>query len=169
MSLDLFGPDAGDRARDSAVKVRFALDEAYGSSSEGMWARSLPSGTYLITNIPYFAYGVSYLDEIEAVEGGDGRLWGHRVVRHSGYVTLRVVLTASEEARASRGVSELVDRLRRLDIGFEIHHHYALLSLNVGETDDIPSLLQLLRWFEEDGLGLWEIGACRPWWWARQE
>ncbi|EDW4488198.1 DUF4265 domain-containing protein [Salmonella enterica subsp. enterica] len=60
-------------------------------STESVWAEKLSSGNYRIKNIPFYTKDVSLDDVVSVKKGQDGELLFHRVVRHSGNSTLRVV------------------------------------------------------------------------------
>jgi hypothetical protein len=78
----------------SAVKV-LLQDEEY---VETLWAEPVGPDLYRLDNSPFWAYGVSWLDVVEAHPDPDGMLRMTRVVEKSGHRTVRVILT--------RGVDE---------------------------------------------------------------
>ena len=60
---------------------------------ETLWAFDLGEDLYQLDNTPWYQYGVSYKDVIEAVPESGGELpLFRRVVEKSGYRTLRVAL-----------------------------------------------------------------------------
>jgi len=84
----------------SAVKV-LLQDEEY---VETLWAEQIGPDLYRLDNSPFWAYGVSWLDVIEAHPDPDGVLRMTRVAEKSGHRTVRVNLThridESPEAQA---------------------------------------------------------------------
>ena len=77
-----------------AVKIalRGADDEV-----ETVWANPADGPSlYLVDNVPWYAYGVSLGDVVEALPNATGSLEMTRVVHKSGNRTLRVILEASE-------------------------------------------------------------------------
>src|SRR5699024_1553691 len=99
---------------DSRCMVRFLVGGAQYVESEGMWAEKTPKGTYLVKNIPFFAYGIAYYDEVVARWSQDGRLWALGIVRDSGNVTLRAAATAGDMVRAEKAVDGLGRDLQSL-------------------------------------------------------
>jgi hypothetical protein len=57
---------------------------------ETLWATDLGDGTYRLENTPWYAYGVSWLDIVEAKPEQDGLLKFSRVVSKSGNRTVRI-------------------------------------------------------------------------------
>ena len=57
---------------------------------ETLWAEPLGGGRYRLENSPFFAYGVSWLDVVEATPDSTGLAMMHRIVEKSGHRTIRV-------------------------------------------------------------------------------
>jgi len=74
---------------DSPVMVAFPLVES--GEVENMHARRLPNGDYVLDNIPFYAYDISYGDEFSATHVS-GRLLFDKVKRRGGYSTYRIKL-----------------------------------------------------------------------------
>jgi hypothetical protein len=72
----------------SAVKV--LLQE--GDNVETLWADPVGLHLYRLDNSPFWAYGVSWRDVVEAQPDSDGMLRMTRVVEKSGHRTVRVIL-----------------------------------------------------------------------------
>lgn len=156
---------AGDAMDDDSRRtVRFYVGGEHAIESEGMWADETPAGTYLVKNIPFFAYQVSYQDEVAARWCDDGCLWALGVIANSGNVTLRATATASDRICAEADMARLSGELQDLGIGHEEAAHYHLLAINVSEVDDIWGLIRLLGRFERSGQGIWEESKVMPWW-----
>lgn len=144
--------------------MRFEVGGEHPIDSEGMWTEKTLRGTYLLQNIPFFAYGIAYQDELVAQWSEDGRLWALGLVWHSGNVTLRAAATATDKTRADKEFAQLGSDLNELGIGYEgsLAHH--LLAITVSEVDDIRGLIGLLERFESTGAGIWEESTVMPWW-----
>jgi hypothetical protein len=72
------------------TKVVFRDD---GGNVETLWAFDLGGNLYQLDNTPWYQYGVSWKDVIEAVPESGGELpFFRRVVEKSGYRTMRVAL-----------------------------------------------------------------------------
>jgi hypothetical protein len=69
------------------VKVAFRDDE---SNVETLWAFDLGGNRYRLDNTPWYQYGVSFKDVIEALPEEDGMRFFTRVVEKSGFRTVRV-------------------------------------------------------------------------------
>lgn len=83
----------------SSVKVLLQEDE----NLETLWAEPVGQDLYRLDNLPFFAYGVSWLDVVEAHPDDNGQLVMSRVVEKSGHRTVRVIfdpgVDQSPEAR----------------------------------------------------------------------
>lgn len=73
------------------VKIVFELKKTdwHNSLSESVWAEEKGNGLYRMDNVPFYAYGVSYNDLIEAKVNKNGELIFRQVVEHSGHSTYR--------------------------------------------------------------------------------
>jgi hypothetical protein len=93
------------------TKVAFRDDDD--GKVETLWAYDLGEDLYQLDNTPWYQYGVSWKDVIEAVPESEGGLpLFRRVVEKSGYRTLRVSL---EEP----ATDEFLDEIKQLGCGFE--------------------------------------------------
>ena len=144
--------------------VRFDVGGDHAVESEGMWADETPAGAYLVKNIPFFAYHVSYRDEVAVRWRDDGRLWALGVTANSGNVTVRAAATSSDRSRAEADITRLSGELQDRGIGHEAAAHYCLLAINVSEADDIQGLIGLLERLQRSGQGVWEESKVMPWW-----
>src|SRR5688500_12587671 len=70
------------------VKVLLRDDE----NVETVWAQPIGPDQYRLDNSPFWAYGVSWRDVVEAHPDEDGMLTFVRVVQKSGHRTLRLIL-----------------------------------------------------------------------------
>jgi len=98
-------------AADKYPLVKVAFRDAKGEI-ETLWAFDLGDHRYRLDNTPWFQYGVSYQDIVEAFPEPDGFLFFTRVVEKSGYRTIRV--------QADTGVPQsLIDNLTASGCSFE--------------------------------------------------
>lgn len=81
-------------------------------SVESLWAELQDSGIVKILNTPFFAKGLSYLDDI-SVEAQQSRdmLNFVEVVRHSGHSTIRAILLNSSCQSAAEAAIEAAEGL----------------------------------------------------------
>ena len=78
---------------DSVAKV--LLQE--GENVETLWAEKVGPNLYRLDNSPWYAYGVSWLDVVEAHPDAAGQLVMSRVAEKSGHRTIRVIFESSVE------------------------------------------------------------------------
>lgn len=98
---------------DKYVKIGIRDDDG---DVETPWAVSLGGNLYQIDNTPFFAYGISAGDVIEALPEPDGFLFFQRVVRKSGHRTVRVMLPESAEIEPG---PTLLGDIKRLGCTYE--------------------------------------------------
>ena len=85
---------------------------------ETPWARALGNDQYELDNTPWFTYGLSLHDIIQARAPATGELPEFiRVVRKSGYRTIRLIL--DPPADSSSESQAILDRLRELGCSYE--------------------------------------------------
>jgi Domain of unknown function (DUF4265) len=132
------------------VKIR--LHGPHEGDSETVWATQVAPGRYRLDNGPFFAYGVSWKDVVEARPGDGDVLEYVRVVRKSGNRTLRVIFNDYhvDDDRARnilRGIRELGCTCERMQP--------RLVSINVPPEANLDSVTSFLT----DLPGLqWEYG-----------
>jgi hypothetical protein len=102
---------------DKYVKVGFRDDEG---EVETLWAVPLGANLYRVDNTPFFAYGISADDVVEARPEADGFLFFERVAHKSGHRTVRVML--AELSEIEPGPTLLAD-LKRLGCTYENAFH----------------------------------------------
>jgi hypothetical protein len=80
----------------------------YDNDVETLWATPLGRHRYRLENSPFFAYGVSWLDVIEARPPARGQIPAFlRVVTKSGHRTIRIIFKPPvDRSRKSRAVLE---------------------------------------------------------------
>lgn len=79
---------------------------------ETLWAFDLGNNLYALDNTSWYQYGVSYRDIVEALPQADGLPLFTRMVKKSGYRTIRV----RHDVRVPQ---ELLDRLVKLGCSYE--------------------------------------------------
>ena len=109
---------------------------------ETLWATPLGNDRYRLENSPFWAYGVSYEDVIEArpLDEGGFPVFVRRLER-SGNRTLRLILKPS--ARESADSQGLLDRLVALGCSYE-GMNPAYLAINVPGTVDLETITTFL-------------------------
>ena len=117
-----------------AAGVKVLLQEE--EHVETLWADPVGPDLYRLDNSPFWAYGVSWHDVVEAHPDPDGMLRMTRVVEKSGHRTVRVFMQpgidASPEAKA------VMDGVRELGASYEgMNPTYLAI--------DIPPSVELMR------------------------
>jgi hypothetical protein len=112
-----------------------------GTMVETPWAIGLSADLYRLDNVPFYAYGVSLHDVVEATaEPGNPQLHFRRVVEKSGNRTIRV-LAADGAAAVSQGV---LDGLVRLGCSYEgATPRY--ICINIPPATDLASVVAFLE------------------------
>lgn len=130
------------------VKVR--LRGPHASDVETLWAVPVDENLYRLDNSPFFAYGVSWQDIIEARLADDQFLEYVRCVKKSGNRTLRVIFQGyrSEDQPAR----EILRELRNLGCSYE-GMQPRMISINVPPSVDLELIADFLS--EQSGLQ-WE-------------
>ena len=124
------------------TKVAFRDDDG---KVETLWAYDLGENLYQLDNTPWYQYGLSWKDVVEAVPQNEGELpLFRRVVAKSGYRTLRISL--EEPATA-----EFLDEIKQLGCGFEgANRRY--IAIDVPPEIDLQKMADF---FTENGI-CWE-------------
>lgn len=78
---------------------------------ETPWAFHLGGNFYRLDNIPFFAYGLSVNDIVEAVPDSDGFPMFNRIVNKSGNRTVRVILPEAPDVEPGPALFAEVKRL----------------------------------------------------------
>jgi hypothetical protein len=128
------------KASGEVVKVHLQGSDV--GDSETLWASPLGGGLYRLENSPFFAYGVSWQDVIEAHAAPDGLLEFARCVRKSGNRTLRVFF---ESFRANEEPAQpILEGLNALGCTYE-GMQPRLISINVPPEMDLKKVVEFLE------------------------
>lgn len=122
------------------VKVRLA--EPGGANTETLWARQIDTDLYQLDNSPFFTYGISWQDIIEAKLGHDHVLEYVRCVKKSGNRTLRIIF--QDYRTSDAGAEEILTRLRSLGCSYE-GMQPRMLSINVPPSVDLNAVVEFLK------------------------
>ena len=111
------------------VKVKVLLQED--EYAETLWAERVGPDRYRLDNSPFWAYGVSWLDVVEAHPDANGQLAFTRVVEKSGHRTVRVIFRPGIDENPEG--QALVDELVRLGCTYEgMHPGYLAIDIPPG-------------------------------------
>jgi len=124
---------------DGLVKVRLQGPD---EEIETLWARPLGDQLFELANTPWYAFGLSWHDVIEArVQTPEGFPEFVRVARKSGHRTVRVIL--SPPADVSAESQSVLDGLRALGCGYE-GMRSRFIAVNVPPGADLMAVRQFL-------------------------
>src|SRR4026208_1081710 len=84
---------------------------------ETLWAEPVGVNQYRLDNSPFFAYGVSWQDVIEAVPGESGMPIMRRVIAKSGHRTIRIILAA--DARIDPNAQSVLKGVKAFGCSYE--------------------------------------------------
>ena len=88
----------------SKNQVKIRIQNSQGAT-ETVWAKPLGNNKYILDNLPFFAYGLSWQDLVEACPDSDGVLEFKKIVEKSGHKTVRVI---NVEGEISNDFMELI-------------------------------------------------------------
>ncbi len=121
---------------------------------EFAWADKVGDNLYQLKNFPFFAYGVSYDDIVEALPRYDDDPYPYltKVVTKSGHRTLRVIF--DEESGKDTETTTHLDELARMNCGYEGCGGNRLYVINVQPHCDYDAVRDYLN----DNDLMWEYG-----------
>lgn len=127
-------------------------------SGESMWARPLGGDLYEIRNIPFYAYGLNFLDVVRAVASNPERKPEiSELVRPGGHRTLRVIFL---DKRTEAEQANLLKQLNSLNSSFEVGtpSHFAI---DIESEGDYGAVCDQLQAWESDGILEYETCEAR--------
>ncbi len=151
---------SSDRDQLGLVKVRFPLaadDQAIGVMAENLWAEKVGASRYRIENSPFYAFGISYGDEIVAGEE-DQRLNFRKVAARSGHSTYRILIAGSD-GHEDENFKEAWQALAQLGCTYEVAKR-RWLSIDVPALTNVFNVYRILEEGEEQGIWSFEEGHC---------
>lgn len=118
---------------------------------EQLWTRQLTEDRFQVTCLPFFTYGICYLDVVAI----DSNHLVTSVVQKSGHRTLRVALAAGHQAR-----NQLHELLHSRVVEAELPHEWlegTYLSVDLSPGTNPTSLVETLTSPARAGALHWEI------------
>jgi len=142
-------------------KVRFHLnpEDEQEFETESLWAEPVAPGQFRIGNCPFFVFGVSLDDIVQARETENG-LEFEQVIARSGHSTYRVYLQGGLTLLDPE-FKECWERIERLGAFFESAND-RLAAIDIPPGKDSAAIYRLLE--EGADLGIWafEEGHYEP-------
>lgn len=149
------------------VKVVFRLQrDADGyppADAEGLWATQLGNNRFKLENIPFFAWGVSADDVVQAEPIGQ-EYYFERVVTPSGHSTVRII------AYDKSSIPEIRKAIEELGCSSELSHLPSLVAIDIPPDVDWSKVFAFLKDAEARELLEYEESAPRymkrkeSWW-----
>jgi hypothetical protein len=122
-----------------AHAVKVLLQEA--EFVETLWAEAVGPNLYRLDNSPFWAYGVSWQDVVEAHPDHDGMLRMTRVAEKSGHRTVRVIF--EDDPENSVAAQAVLDGVNALGATFEgMNSRY--VSIDIPPEVELGAVTQLL-------------------------
>jgi hypothetical protein len=122
------------------VKVR--LCDPGANITETLWAKPIDENLYQLDNSPFFAYGVSWQDVIEARVGDDHVLEYVRCVKKSGNRTVRLIFQGYRNTDSL--AEEFLTALRNLGCSYE-GMQPSMISVNVPPSVHLEVVTEYLK------------------------
>ena len=135
----------GEPIQDDMVKVILTGPDG---EVETLWARQLGNDLYELDNTPWYAYGVSWHDVIEArPQSPDDFPQFVRVVQKSGYRTIRLILDPPADKSADS--QAILDGLQELGCSYEgANPHF--IGVDIPSSVDLMTVRQFLITTEQE-------------------
>jgi hypothetical protein len=128
-------------SNEQLAKIKLRHEDGEEVFVETPWAKRVGTNLYELDNLPWYAYGVSCGDVVEAVPAADGLPEFRRVVRKSGNRTVRVVL--KPQASESSESKALLDDLQSMGCDYEgMNHSY--IAVNIPPSVDFWRVCEFL-------------------------
>lgn len=145
-------------SEENLEKVYVELPNHWAVGGESIWAKHLEYDLYQIDNIPFYAYGLNYLDIVK-VDLSDETMKPTvlSVVKYSGHNTLRITFddTSDNEQQV-----KLLEELKIFKVDIErANEQYVALSIEPDE--DYDSVYDKLMELEQAGLLEFETCEAR--------
>jgi hypothetical protein len=139
-------------------KVHIDLPNHWAIGGESLWATPLGNDLYRIENVPFFAYGLNFLDVVLATADSEElKPEVRKVISASGHRTYRVMFPA--EVNREKQI-ELLETLEQYEASFE-RADGNNVAIDIKPTGDHISIYDLLDSYEEKGLLSFETCEAR--------
>jgi hypothetical protein len=134
------------------VKVIVPLERSdwHDHTTESMWATPLTDGLLRLENVPFYAYGLSFGDSVQAIMKGTEREFA-TVIQRGGHSTYRIFVTAAQPLERFH---ELCEPLLAMGCTLE-RATERLFAVDVPPAADIRSVYRRLEHGQK--AGLWDF------------
>jgi hypothetical protein len=142
------------------MKIDLAPADWHRKSVERVWVDLLEDGTVRVSNIPFYAYGLSFGDRVK-VDFRDGELCFDEVVESSGHRTYRIIVPRKFDAAAEAAFEQRWAPLAALGCTYEgAGPPVNLFAVDVPPEVDFRAAESLLRAGEADNT--WDFERSNP-------
>jgi hypothetical protein len=143
---------------DDLTKIVVDLPDHWATGGESMWAAPLGDDLFEVRNVPFYAYGLNFLDIVRAVEPSPSKKpVVSELVKSGGHNTLRVSFT---DALPESERPELLRRLNDHRAYFE-GANSGYFAIDVGPDGDYVAVRSQLDEWAEAGLLQYETCEAR--------
>jgi hypothetical protein len=127
-------------SNEGLVKVHISLPNHWMIGGESLWAEPIGENTYRLENVPFFAYGLNFRDEVKALPDKDDILEIGEVIQRSGNKTIRIMFDKSLD---KEGQQDYIDAIRALDCSVE-RWDKTMLAINIRKSADFNQVYDYL-------------------------
>ncbi len=139
-------------------KVHIDLPNHWAIGGESLYATPLGNNLYRIENVPFFAYGLNYLDEVLATADSDElKPEIRKVVTPSGHRTYRVIFM--KETKREKQV-ELLETIEKYEASYE-RADLINVAIDIKPTGDHIAVYDQLDEYEQAGFLSFETCEAR--------
>ena len=124
------------------TQAKIALGGPHGEV-ETLWANIVGPDQYEIDNLPWYAYGISAGDVVEARPDGSGQLRVQRIVRKSGNRTIRIILALTPDRQYTFESQQVLAGLIERGCDFE-GANKILVAINIPPAIDLSAIASYL-------------------------
>ncbi len=139
------------------IAVNLPPSDWYSHVVETMWATPIGSGRYRVENVPFYAYGISFADVVQANSIGDQLIIQDVAVR-GGHSTYRAFLNAGVTIEHA-DFTNVWSRLQAIGASFE-QASDRLLAVDIPPDTNIYDAYALLERGESAGVWDFEEAHC---------
>lgn len=147
-------------SEENLEKIHIDLPNHWATGGEAMWATPLGNDLYRIENVPFFSYGLNFLDIVHATPDNDNENEIpeiRKVVTPSGRRTYRVMF--SKDVSREKQV-ELLESLEQYDASYERADKISV-AIDIKPTGDHIAVYDRLDTFLIQGLLSFETCEAR--------
>jgi Domain of unknown function (DUF4265) len=145
-------------SEENLIKLHIDLPNHWAIGGESLWATSLGNDLYRIENVPFFAYGLNFLDIVRATaDSPELKPEIREVVTASGHRTYRVIFNKDVERDNQ---ATLLESLEKFGASYE-RADGINVSIDIKPSGDHDAVFDKLDEYEEKGFLSFETCESR--------